>query len=91
MILATLVSSIFAVVLFAQADPRIVRTTVPAECKSPVSIGASGRNYPNGLRQFQEVLVDCIASHTDDSVTHAFGTATFCGSNDSGTEQSFMR
>jgi len=81
------ISFSFALVLFAQSDPRIVRTTAPPECKSPVPFGVSGGKYPPGLHQFQGVALDCVASHTDDSVTRTFGAATFCGSNDSGTEQ----
>ena len=85
MIRASLIST--AVVLFAQADPRIVRTTAPAECQSPDSFPIHARNYPRPLRQLQEIDVECIASRTDDSTTRRFGAATFCGSDDNGTEQ----
>ena len=75
-----------AIDLHGQNDSRIIRTTLPPECASPVSISVRG-NYPHGLLLFQNVGLECFARSADGSVIHSFGTVTFCGSDDNGTEQ----
>lgn len=78
----------FVTILAAQSDPRIVRTTIPEECRSPVNVVLYQRNFLLPLLQFQEVAVSCVAY--DGSASRSLGAATFCGSDDNGTEQKYV-